>query len=87
MFEPKQVGSDWDCVPILQVKRIMGCFRGYFGVAIVLEDGCLELGAVCLGEIDHRLDWHLVLNATDDNVVRELAEPLEFYLLVCGKKR
>ena len=85
MFEPKQVGSDLDRVPVLKVKRLIGCFWGYLGVTIVLEDASLKFAAVSLGEVDHRLDWHLILNAADDNVVRELAEPLEIDLLVCGK--
>ena len=87
IFKSKQVGSDLDRVPVHQVKRFMGIFCGYLGVAIVLEYGCLEFAAVCLGEVNHWLDWHLVLHAADDNVVRELAEPLEIDLLVCGKKR
>ena len=59
----------------------MGCFRGYLGVAIVLEDISLKFAAVSFGEVDHRLDWHLILYAADDNVVRELADPLVCDLL------
>ena len=89
MFEPKQVGSDLDCVPLFKVKRLMSYFRGYliFRIVHMLEDASLKYGAEWLCEVNHLINWHLVLNAADDNVVRELAEPLEFGLLVCGKKR
>ena len=87
IFESKKVGANLDCGPLLKIKRLMVLFCGYLRVTIVLEDASLKFAAVSLGEVDHRLDWHLILNAADDNVVRELAEPLEIDLLVRGKKR
>ena len=65
-----------DCVPVFKVKGLVECFLGYLRVAIVLEDTLLEFTATFLCEVDHRLDWHLVLHATDNNIVGELAEPL-----------
>ena len=83
MFKSKQVEADLDRVPFLKVKRLMGSFCGYLGVAIVLEDASLKFVAASIGEVDHRLDWYLILYAADDNVIGKLAEPLVLDLLEC----
>ena len=59
----------------------MDLFRGYLGDAIVLEYTLLEYVAAWLCEINHWLDWHLILHAADDNVIGKLAEPLVLDLL------
>ena len=83
MFKSKKVRANLDCVPLLKVKGLMGCFRGYLRVAIVPEDTVPELVSASLYEINHWLDWHLILYAADDNVIGKLAEPLVLDLLEC----
>ena len=88
MFEPEEVETDLDCLPVLQVKGLFSYFHGYliFRIVHMLDDASLKYGAQWLCEVNHLINWQFVLHATDNNGISKLAEPLVLDLLESRQK-